>query len=74
MTALVWLAIPAVALVLATLWVAWIGRTRPRADTHETVEAHQRFVAAFEARRAADSASRSTSSASRSVDTQRRSA
>lgn len=50
MDALVWLAIPAVALVLAVLWVAWTSRTRPRADTHETVEAHERFRAAFEHR------------------------
>ena len=52
MSPLAWLAIPAVALVLATLWVGWRSRPRPRADTHETVEAHQRFVAAFESRRA----------------------
>ena len=48
MSALVWLAIPAVALVLAVLWVAWSNRVRPRADTHETVEAHRRFRKAFE--------------------------
>ena len=50
MNSLVWLAIPAVALVVALLWVAWASRTPPRADTHETVEAHQRFRAAFEQR------------------------
>lgn len=48
MSALVWLTIPVVALLLATVWVAWASRTRPRADTHETVEAHRRFRAAFE--------------------------
>lgn len=48
MDSLVWLAIPAGALVVALLWVAWASRTPPRADTHETVEAHQRFRAAFE--------------------------
>jgi hypothetical protein len=37
--------------VLAVLWVAWASRTRPRADTHETVEAHQRFRDAFESGR-----------------------
>lgn len=47
MSALVWLSIPAAALVLAVLWVTWTSRTRPRADTHETVEAHERFRAAF---------------------------
>lgn len=52
MSALVWLAIPVVALVLAVLWVAWASRTRPRADTHETVEAHQRFRDALESGRA----------------------
>ena len=51
MSALAWLAIPVAALALATLWVGWASRPRPRADTHETVQAHQRFVAAFEARR-----------------------
>ena len=48
MTALVWLAIPLVALVLAVLWVVWASRTRPRADTHETLEEHERFKAAFD--------------------------
>lgn len=47
MSALVWLTIPAAALVLGVLWVVWASRTRPRADTHETVEAHERFRAAF---------------------------
>lgn len=51
MSPLAWLAVPVVALVLATLWVGWTSRPRPRADTHETVQAHQRFVAAFEGRR-----------------------
>ena len=48
MSALAWLAIPVVALVLAIAWVAWAGRERPRADTHDTVLAHERFKAAFE--------------------------
>lgn len=51
MSALVWLTIPVGALLLALLWVAWSTRTRPRADTHETVEAHRRFRAAFDAHR-----------------------
>ena len=51
MSALVWLTIPVGALALALLWVAWATRTRPRADTHETVAAHRRFQAAFESHR-----------------------
>ena len=51
MSALVWLTIPVGALALALLWVAWATRTRPRADTHETLAAHRRFQAAFEAHR-----------------------
>jgi heme exporter protein D len=47
-SSLVWLAIPLVALVLAVLWVVWTSRTRPRADTHETLEEHARFKAAFD--------------------------
>lgn len=50
MSPLVWLAIPLVALVLATVWVGIASRPKPRADTHETVQAHQRFVKAFESR------------------------
>lgn len=48
MSALLWLSIPAAALVLAVLWVAWSNRARPRADTHETLEEHRRFRAAFD--------------------------
>jgi hypothetical protein len=51
MTALAWLAIPVVALVLAVLWVMWASRERPRADTHETVEEHERFKRAFDSDR-----------------------
>ena len=51
MSSLVWLAIPLVALALALLWVAWTSRTRPRADTHETLEEHARFKAAMEPKR-----------------------
>lgn len=69
MSPLAWLAVPVVALVLATLWVGWTSRPRPRADTHETVQAHQRFVAAFEGRRTSGE-----SSPQRSVTPSRRSA
>jgi hypothetical protein len=48
MSALAWLAIPVVALLLAVLWVMWSGRERPRADTHETLEEHERFKRAFD--------------------------
>ena len=48
MTALAWLAIPVVALLLAVLWVMWASRERPRADTHDTVEEHERFKRAFD--------------------------
>jgi hypothetical protein len=48
MSPLAWLAIPGVALVLAVAWSGWTGRERPRADTHDTVLAHERFKAAFE--------------------------
>lgn len=51
MSALLWLTIPVAALVLAVLWVAWSSRKRPRADTHETLEEHRRFLAAFQAPR-----------------------
>jgi hypothetical protein len=51
MSALVWLTIPVGALLLALVWVAWATRTRPRADTHDTVAAHRRFRAAFDAHR-----------------------
>jgi hypothetical protein len=45
---LAWLAIPVVALVLGVLWAVWTSRTRPRADTHETLEEHARFKAVFD--------------------------
>jgi hypothetical protein len=45
---LAWLAIPVVALVLAVLWAVWASRTPPRADTHDTLEQHARFRAAFD--------------------------
>ena len=51
MKALAWLAIPLVALLLAVLWVMWASRERPRADTHDTVEEHERFKRAFDSGR-----------------------
>ncbi|MEO7981814.1 MAG: hypothetical protein ABI807_13100 [Sporichthyaceae bacterium] len=51
MSPLAWLAIPLVALVLGVLWALWASRTRPRADTHETLAEHDRFKAAFDPER-----------------------
>ena len=48
MSPLVWLAIPVTGLVLGILWAVWTSRTRPRADTHETLQDHARFKAAFD--------------------------
>ena len=48
MSPLAWLAIPVVALVLGVLWAVWTSRTRPRANTHETLEEHARFKAVFD--------------------------
>jgi hypothetical protein len=45
---LAWLAIPVAGLVLGILWAVWTSRTRPRADTHETLQDHARFKAAFD--------------------------
>jgi hypothetical protein len=53
-SSLVWLTIPLVALALGVLWVVWTSRTRPRADTHETLQEHARFKAAFDTKRADD--------------------
>jgi hypothetical protein len=50
MSALAWLAIPLVAVLLATLWVMWASRTRPRVGVHESLEERERFNAAFDRR------------------------
>ena len=50
MKALVWLAIPVVAVVLAILWVMWATRTRPPVDVHDSLEERERFKAAFDRR------------------------
>jgi len=50
MSALAWLAIPLVAVVLAVLWVMWATRTRPPVDVHDSLEEHERFKAAFDRR------------------------
>jgi uncharacterized membrane protein YdjX (TVP38/TMEM64 family) len=47
-SSLVWLAIPVTGLLLGVLWAMWASRTRPRAGTHETLEEHERFKAAFD--------------------------
>ena len=51
MSPLAWLAIPVVALVLGVLWAVWTSRTRPRANTHETLEEHARFKEAMDPKR-----------------------
>jgi hypothetical protein len=50
MSSLVWLAIPAVGLLLGILWAVWASRPPPPASTHETVEEHERFRAALRPR------------------------
>jgi hypothetical protein len=47
-SALVWLAIPLVALIAAVLWASWAARPRGPADPLDSVEAHHRFVEALE--------------------------
>lgn len=51
MSALAWLAIPLVAMLLAVIWVLWASRARPPADPHDTVEDYQRFKAVFDPER-----------------------
>jgi hypothetical protein len=50
-SSLAWLAIPLIALVVAILWAVWASRSRPRADTHETLQERARFKAAFDRHR-----------------------
>jgi hypothetical protein len=45
--ALAWWLIPLVATALAVVWVTWVSRPRRRADTHDSLAEHQRFLAAF---------------------------
>jgi hypothetical protein len=48
MAILVWtLGLPTVATVLAIVWVHWSQRPRGPVETHESVEAYERFKAAF---------------------------
>jgi hypothetical protein len=42
-----WLVVPAVATILAIVWVQWASRTRPPVDVRESVAERERFVAAF---------------------------
>jgi hypothetical protein len=53
MSALAWLAIPAVAVLLSVLWVAWVTRTKPPIDIRESLQEHERFKAAFDRRSSA---------------------
>jgi hypothetical protein len=48
MAILVWtLGLPTVATLLAIVWVHWSQRPRGPVETHESVEAYERFKAAF---------------------------
>jgi len=50
MAILVWtLGLPTVATLLAIGWVHWSQRPRGPVETHESVEAYERFKAAFAA-------------------------
>ena len=51
MDALLWLAIPIVALLLALLYVVWASRPKPPADPQDTMEGYARFRDAMEGRR-----------------------
>jgi hypothetical protein len=43
-----WWSIPIGATLLAVLWAAWASRPKPPADTHDSLQSHQRFRAAME--------------------------
>jgi hypothetical protein len=43
MSPLVWVAMPVVVTVLATLWALWASRDRGRTDAYESVRAYHRF-------------------------------
>jgi hypothetical protein len=43
-----WWAIPIGATLAAILWAALAGRPKPPADTHDSLQSHQRFRAAME--------------------------
>jgi hypothetical protein len=45
--ALAWWLIPLIATAMAVVWVTWVSRPRRRADTHESLAEHQRFLAAL---------------------------
>jgi hypothetical protein len=47
MAILVWLGAPTVATLLAIVWVHWAQRPRGPIGTQESVEAYERFKAAF---------------------------
>ncbi|MFZ0325204.1 MAG: hypothetical protein WAN48_13875 [Actinomycetes bacterium] len=47
MGAMVWWLIPLAATVIAVAWVSWLNRARPPADTHDSLEEHERFKQAM---------------------------
>jgi hypothetical protein len=48
MGAMVWWLIPLVATVLAIAWLTWWNRPRPPADTHDSLQEHERFKQAMD--------------------------
>jgi hypothetical protein len=49
MAILAWLAVPAGVTVLAIAWIQWANRPRGPVETHESMEAHERFTRALAA-------------------------
>jgi hypothetical protein len=49
MGVLAWLGVPAIATLLAIVWVHWSSRTRPPIETRESLAERERFKAAFAA-------------------------
>lgn len=47
MSPLIWVAMPIVVTVLATLWALWSTRDRGPADAYDSVRAYHRFVEAL---------------------------
>jgi len=48
MSAIFWWVIPLVATIAAIVYVTWRGRPKPPEDTHEAMEARERFRRAIE--------------------------
>jgi hypothetical protein len=48
MSAIAWWLIPLLATLAAIVWVSWRSRPRPPEDTHEAIEAREKFRRAME--------------------------